>query len=226
MARITFTTIIFILVLTQKVCSQDYRDKFTGIYVGGLIDEYNYCDPFNYETPDTIYITVNPDYTDILWFFYMDDRPAGGCIVDIYGFFSRQKSCSTRDCCTDGEFYIDSALQVMKMAFAVPKSYQTTQVFYSTYVYTKIAELPVSVSPLTYRSLKIYPQPAQNEIFVSDLPQGKKVLKLFDLVGREIWRKESELVEEVIDLSALQNGMYVLEVQTKNSRFTEKIVKE
>ncbi len=85
--------------------------------------------------------------------------------------------------------------------------------------------LPVSITSPTYSKLKLYPQPAQNELFVSDLPQGKKVLKLFDLVGKEIWRKESELVKEVIDLSALQNGMYVLEVECEGKRFTEKVLK-
>jgi len=95
------------------------------------------------------------------------------------------------------------------------------------HVYKQVGKrLPVSVSPLTYRSLKIYPQPAQHELFVSEMPQGKKTMYLHDLLGKVVWHKESLLESEVIDLSALQKGMYILEVQTENNRFTEKVLKE
>lgn len=95
------------------------------------------------------------------------------------------------------------------------------------HVYKQVGKrLPVSVTPLTYRSLKVYPQPAQNELFVSDLPQGKKTLALQDLLGKVVWSKESLLESEVIDLSALQKGMYLLVVEAEGRRFTEKILKE
>jgi len=99
--------------------------------------------------------------------------------------------------------------------------------FGEVHVYKQVGKrLPVSVSPLTYRSLKIYPQPAQHELFVSEMPQGKKTMYLHDLLGKVVWHKESLLESEVIDLSALQKGMYILEVQTENNRFTEKVLKE
>jgi len=89
-----------------------------------------------------------------------------------------------------------------------------------------IQKMDLGIKNLNKHKLKIYPQPAQNEIFVSEMAQGKKSLRLLNLLGKVVWHKESWLESEKIDLSDLPKGMYILEVQTESNRFTEKVLKE
>jgi hypothetical protein len=66
--------------------------------------------------------------------------------------------------------------------------------------------------------LKIYPNPAINKIIV----EAKEIdgIKLYNVLGTEIIRiKENE-----IDVSNLTNGVYFIQVQTKQNTTTQKII--
>ncbi len=247
MVRRIQSTLIILILCWETIFAQDYRDPFVGTYLGTYGFNGQPC-TFN----DTIYIQKGLSSNDLTLRFCCFHNPnnisISGYRVFSDSFFTITNGCftgNTHDPPFMGYFFKYHLSNINDISTGYPYYQSTfdtntrpspdTLTYYhptDTFIYrfvrisnTTPYDTLISITSPTYSKLKLYPQPAQNELFVSDLPQGKKVLKLFDLVGKEIWRKESELVEEVIDLSALQNGMYVLEVECEGKRFTEKVLK-
>ncbi len=68
----------------------------------------------------------------------------------------------------------------------------------------------IGLSELSKNESSIYPNPAQNEIFVEFDPEVLKNLKLTDLRGSVIWEKDKVSSPLRIDMSYLRAGSYLL----------------
>lgn len=71
--------------------------------------------------------------------------------------------------------------------------------------------------------VKVYPNPAQNEVKVD--VEEESIIRIIDVMGRVIIDKKIKQGINVINIEALNNGIYWLEVETLNSKGTSKIIK-
>ncbi|WP_395074690.1 T9SS type A sorting domain-containing protein [Flavobacterium sp.] len=71
---------------------------------------------------------------------------------------------------------------------------------------------------------KIYPNPAQNVVNVE--VDGLNEIEVYDINGRFLLKKQMSENKNVIDISSLSKGIYVLKVSTENGIGNFKIIKE
>jgi hypothetical protein len=71
-------------------------------------------------------------------------------------------------------------------------------------------------------SITVYPNPANNILFVNGL-KGMAVLRITDLLGKQLFIKETNIDNIQLDVSALLPGMYLVQIQTEAGFAVEKI---
>jgi hypothetical protein len=89
--------------------------------------------------------------------------------------------------------------------------------------YTGIDEQPASQTP----SLAVYPNPTHSMATIAwdGLPMQKATLSLYDLLGREVLRQETEAANRTeVDLSGIERGLYIVRVSVGNQILTGKLV--
>ena len=59
--------------------------------------------------------------------------------------------------------------------------------------------------------------------FINNLPENSKI-KVFDIFGKEVLNQEN--INNQIDVSGLQIGIYFMKIENKKGIFTEKFVKQ
>lgn len=74
---------------------------------------------------------------------------------------------------------------------------------------------------------KVYPNPAQNTLFV-DIQQATNgvEIELFDVLGNRQRNQIANLAEAKLDISMLPNGIYYVRIKSNNNFYTQKFVKE
>ena len=88
--------------------------------------------------------------------------------------------------------------------------------------------LPESADDVVTNGVQVYPNPSSHtaNVSVSRIKEGEKItLVLSDLEGKILFRKESALSNEQLDLSSFKNGIYFLGVYIANQKKTYKITK-
>jgi hypothetical protein len=91
----------------------------------------------------------------------------------------------------------------------------TGTVSYTTYV-TNVNSLPLGS--------KIYPNPVQQLLRV-EVP-GLRAYQLLDISSRIILDKPAARENETIDISGLENGLYLLKIRVGDRFFVKKVVKQ
>ena len=73
----------------------------------------------------------------------------------------------------------------------------------------------------------VYPNPVSSLLYVS-LTNGRKIEKvnIYDLSGKLILSYSSSEKRDVFDLEPLNSGVYLIEIKTDSSIFTEKIIRQ
>lgn len=77
--------------------------------------------------------------------------------------------------------------------------------------------------------MQIIPNPAKEEVKISfDKLEGKAILKLSNIAGQVIFSSEIEATvgSVIIPLHNLSAGIYIVELQSSNAKFSEKLIKE
>lgn len=77
--------------------------------------------------------------------------------------------------------------------------------------------------------IQLIPNPARSEVKASfDKLVGKAQVKLMNVTGQVVYAQEvsSSTGSIIIPLSNIPTGMYIVELQSANARFTEKLIKE
>ena len=77
------------------------------------------------------------------------------------------------------------------------------------------AQMVVGVNELYQNSFNVYPQPADQEIFFSNVNEPKTV-KAFDATGKLVLMENN--VSSVLNISTLSPGFYVLQVTNRNGK--------
>ncbi len=76
------------------------------------------------------------------------------------------------------------------------------------------------------RQVAVYPNPAQDQLYLSvatDRPEQANI-RLFNVIGQELWHTRSQKTEVTIPLQIFANGIYYLEYKTNDYSHSEKIV--
>ena len=82
----------------------------------------------------------------------------------------------------------------------------------------------LDVSNQFFAEIQVYPNPAENEIFIDNLPQGTKNIKIMNLFGTIIYEKNIKQNNKRIQVNNFQNGIYVLKIQYDGGIFSKKIL--
>ncbi len=98
-------------------------------------------------------------------------------------------------------------------------------------VTVNISDVGVNELGLIKNDFKFYPNPASNEIAIAfnneaDFTKPKEI-KIIDVLGREVKTLLIESKTQKINIEALSNGVYYLQLQSSNGlKITKKLVKE
>jgi len=72
-------------------------------------------------------------------------------------------------------------------------------------------------------TVKIYPNPANDMLYLKISDQKIKEIVLIDLTGKIVFKKTNIYQNESIDLSKFESGFYIFQIRTFDKIFTEKI---
>jgi ELWxxDGT repeat protein len=85
--------------------------------------------------------------------------------------------------------------------------------------------LSIQSLAISINNLEIYPNPVQNELFI-ELEEGQiTALSIFDLSGRLV-KSITKYTAKSVDVSGLQQGMYILKVQTTKGVSATQFIKQ
>lgn len=104
---------------------------------------------------------------------------------------------------------------------------------YEAYQYDPISRmLDPATSTMSYavnlnKQNKIYPNPAHNELIVNWNSEGNTLFILKDIMGREVLREKLETRFTKIEISSLQAGIYLAQIQNGNKIvYQQKVIKK
>ena len=85
----------------------------------------------------------------------------------------------------------------------------------------------LSVDEFNKNDYKIYPNPANNNVFIKTNKNfGEVTMTVIDINGRVVYSQKTNLVNEVqINISNLQSGMYILNIKGETINTNDKIIK-
>jgi Secretion system C-terminal sorting domain len=113
------------------------------------------------------------------------------------------------------------------------KFWRTVESKYAHYKMVVAKPLTLDVSTVFDKeseSLKISPNPAQNDIWVQ-IPRSMQAetptIRIFDVNGKEVYSQISDYVVQQVAVNKLPNGVYLLQVETaKGAKATQRFVKQ
>jgi hypothetical protein len=76
----------------------------------------------------------------------------------------------------------------------------------------------------TGKGMDIYPNPANNKLYLNFSQTGSKEIQLIDSVGRAVYSKLIANQNECIDLFRFTPGIYILKVRISGNTYSRKIV--
>lgn len=77
--------------------------------------------------------------------------------------------------------------------------------------------------------IQLIPNPANHQVKVSfDKLEGATQIRLVNVTGKMVYSQETNAVSGsvIIPLQNLPNGIYIVDIQSRNARFTEKLIKQ
>lgn len=83
----------------------------------------------------------------------------------------------------------------------------------------------LSIDEPISKSIKIYPNPTKNILNIKLINTNKANANLYDLNGRLILKHRLQSKESIIDIENLNNGIYLIKIETENKSVTQRIVK-
>ena len=92
--------------------------------------------------------------------------------------------------------------------------------------FTTAASDPLGIEELTINTLSVSPNPVKDMITINS-PVGFDSVEVFNQLGQLVLKSNAELLNNNrLDLSALNPGMYMLQIKAENKSKTVKIIKE
>jgi Zn-dependent M28 family amino/carboxypeptidase len=110
----------------------------------------------------------------------------------------------------------------------LPYLHQVTKASMGALLHFAVAQEPLSIKEFTNESITVYPNPANSSLHIdwaSTTPLTSCIL--MDMSGKEVEvAMTKNLQSAVIDISPLDPGQYILRITTKDSVFTERIIRK
>ncbi len=78
------------------------------------------------------------------------------------------------------------------------------------------------INKIENNSIHIYPNPAVNQITINNIPNNAKNIKIIDITGETVISLSKQEVNQVIDISNLQNGVYFVKVGAQVQKLIKK----
>ncbi|MEP7168996.1 MAG: T9SS type A sorting domain-containing protein [Bacteroidota bacterium] len=76
-------------------------------------------------------------------------------------------------------------------------------------------------------AINIYPNPAKDELYIkSNSLSGKAEIRITDILGKEILRKQSNLQSSILNIQSLTAGIYFIEITNGKNIHRKKFIKE
>lgn len=82
---------------------------------------------------------------------------------------------------------------------------------------------PLSISTSLNKEINIFPNPVNSQLTIQGLSQASSIV-VFDVFGR-IQLTKQQYIQNLLDVSALKSGMYILRIETENESIVRKFQK-
>jgi hypothetical protein len=83
---------------------------------------------------------------------------------------------------------------------------------------------PLTIASDKMNTLALFPNPAQNFFVVGGLDATKSVMTITDLSGKVFMNNSLNAANNVVDVSVLDAGIYLVTIEKENSRTVKKLV--
>jgi uncharacterized protein (TIGR02145 family) len=87
-----------------------------------------------------------------------------------------------------------------------------------------VSNIPAAIDILNKEVIEIYPNPANKRLFIKNTKFSNSLVSIFNLQGKLI--SEMHLTSNSIDISKLENGVYILRILESGNIFFAKFIKE
>ena len=93
---------------------------------------------------------------------------------------------------------------------------------FSNAIEVTTTDTSTSVNTVTETNIAIYPNPAQNHLFIEGM-EPKSSIDVFSITGSKVRRLENQSGSVNLDVSGLDNGMYIIKIKAANKSVSKKI---
>jgi len=93
---------------------------------------------------------------------------------------------------------------------------------YSNIIEVTTDDTDTWVSNIAEANISIYPNPAQNHITIEGI-EGKSTVEVFSIIGAKLMRLENQSGSIKLDVSNLENGLYIITVNAENGVVSSKV---
>ena len=102
--------------------------------------------------------------------------------------------------------------------------YEDNNLIYHNSSYESCYHTYTNIEPYNYSELSItvYPNPVNNELIIS-CKNDINYIEIYDILGQLILKK-SDNISNTIDVSGLNNGMYIIYLRSKNNYYQSKFI--
>ena len=76
-----------------------------------------------------------------------------------------------------------------------------------------------SIKNINNNKFKIYPNPAKNQLYIDGEQETINKIQIMDITGRVILNKETHSTKQTINISKLQNGVYLIKINNSIQQF-------
>lgn len=83
---------------------------------------------------------------------------------------------------------------------------------------------PLSVPSNQLFTVSLYPNPAGDEVTLTHLPIGEKRIKFFDITGKEVLSKNTNMANITVSTSHFSNGVYLIQVEHNGNVASQKLI--
>ncbi len=102
------------------------------------------------------------------------------------------------------------------------QEYSWTRGFLHKYNFSSF-NLSINSNQVKEKEFKIYPNPAKNRLYITNLDDVKKI-EIFNLSGERVLTFDN-FTYDGLDISNLSNGLYFVKIQNEESSHTQKLIK-
>ncbi|QOD60390.1 DM13 domain-containing protein [Polaribacter haliotis] len=81
----------------------------------------------------------------------------------------------------------------------------------------------LSVNNFDIQKIKVYPNPAKNEIRIGNMKANTAEIRIFNVLGKKVFYQQKN-TGKALDVSYLQPGVYMVKISVENASKTQKLV--